>query len=103
MPPCRFCSAAHSISRTASRTSCIGTIATPARRSGLVRQNSVSQRLCAHAPASVSSGSSLPVEPSPAVKGVLDTPPTPAASASGKTTSAATPSWSISLSRTPAS
>ena len=47
----------------------IGTIATPARRSGLVAHSSASQRLCARAPAMSSSGAMSPVAPRPAPNG----------------------------------
>ena len=93
-------SAAHAISSIAASWLCrIGTSATPTRRSGLSAHSSASQRLCALAPSITSTGSLSPDEPSPAPNGVPDTPPTPAASASGKITSQATPSPSSSLSR----
>ena len=102
MPPRRPESWARRISATAASTSAmIGTIATPARRSGLSRHSSASHRLWARAPARSSSGGVSPVAPSPAPNGA-DAPEV-TESASGKMTSPATPSASSSLSRRPAS
>ena len=95
-------SASHSISATARSTSWqIGTSPTPARRSGLVAHSSTRNRLWARAPANASSGSSIMPAESPAPNGGDSMPVI--ASASGKITSAATPSASISLSRCSAS
>ena len=82
--------------RTAATGSCrIGARATPPRRSGATAQSSASQRLCARAPASISSGSTSADIDSPAPKGAEVDPAT--ASDTGKRISPATPSASSSL------
>src|SRR5271167_1061904 len=87
------CSLAQSISAsTLSISPVIGTSATPQRRSGLAATSSASQRLCAFDPARPSSGSRSPDNPRPAPNGTAVLLST--ASASGYTTSAATPSAS---------
>ena len=102
MPPRSPVSRARVISATAAGMSWrMGTMATPARRSGLVAHSSASQRLWARAPAITSGPSVAPVAPNPAPKGA-DAPPL-TASESGKITSPATPSASSSKSRRAAS
>ena len=94
--------ASDSISRTASSIPWVtGTSATPARRGGLVAQNSTSHRLWARAPAQARRGSVIMPACSPAPKGGASMPVTE--SPSGKITSPATPSASSTLSRTAAS
>ena len=91
--------ASDSISRTASSMPwVIGTSATPARRAGLVAQNSTSQRLWARAPAQASRGSVIMPACNPAPNGGASMPVTESPSA--KITSPATPSASSTLSRT---
>ena len=91
--------ASHSISATDSSMSwVIGTRPTPARRGGLLAQNSTSQRLWARAPPKAWRGSVIWPADRPAPNGGDSWPVT--ASPSAKITSPAMPSASSSLSRT---
>lgn len=95
--PLSPCSWAQMTSRTAASTSySTGTMATPMRRPGAMRQNSAIQRLWARAPAHWSSGfTPHGFSPRPAPKGGALRSVMP----SGKSTSAATPSPSMTSMR----